>query len=170
MSGGTTIDPCAPTFVLGTLLQAAIGDDWGWSFIYLDASNQPITFGGDTVQGQLYTPFVAAPTLLDASSGRAQVIDTPTLSFALGLEKAVTKTLSPDVDPPVTHLQIQRVDVTGLIRSIGHISLQLLPGNVTPQPTQQIGYADPVTGEKVVLTGYSTQVPFVPAAFSGSRR
>jgi hypothetical protein len=160
---GSCADPCNPQSLVQRL-QAAIGDDWGWTFQYLGSDNQPITIGPDEVIGTLYTPFQTTPVSLDLPSGRAKVVDQPPISFVLGLEEAVTATLTPDVNPPATHLQIQRQEATsGLLRTIGHFDLTLLKGNSTPQPMRSpFGYRDPLSGEQVILTGYTTVVPVPP--------
>jgi len=46
-----------------------------------------------------------------------------------------------------------------LMRTIAHFSLQLIKGNTTPELITQPAYVDPLTGDKVLLVGYSTLVP-----------
>jgi hypothetical protein len=153
-------DPCAD-LPPPQVIQLTLGDDWGLAFNYLDKTNAAIVLDTDTVEGLLYVPFTSIPLLLDVTSGRAKVVDQPGLSFALGLENAMTGTLQADTTPPVSHLQIVRVSGS-LRRSIGHFALQLLKGNAFPELITQPVYLDPLTGDRVILVGYTTLVPVPP--------
>lgn len=152
-------DPCAPDLP-PQVIQLTIGDDWGLAFLYVDKTNMPIAVQPDVIVGQLYAPFQSNPLLLDQLSGRSIVVDDPQVSFALGLESAITSTLQADGTPPASHLQIQREsNGSGLLRTIGHFALQIIKGNVTPGMISQPVYVDPLSGDKVVLVGYTTLVP-----------
>lgn len=159
---------CGPCDVIPPpqLIQLTIGDDWGLGFLYVDKANAPIMLGSDAIIGQLYAPFQTSPLVLDDASGRSQVVDQPDLSFVLGLERSATEILQPDGSPPVSHLQILRETVTasGLQRTIAHFSLQIMKGNVTPVLITQPISIDPLSGDKVVLVGYTDLVPAPPGA------
>lgn len=154
-----TDQSCDPVQFLPIPLR--VGDDWGLQFTYKNAAGAAIDLTGKTISGVVYPAFVATTYDLNVGNGRVAIVDSLTGKFAVGLEKAVTEILVPDVDPllPASALRILLTDVT--IRTLALFDLYVTGAHgelIVLGDTLPV-FVDPISGDKIALVGYSNAVP-----------